>query len=160
VYGILSCLQPSNVYGILGRLQPSNVYGILSRLQPSNVYGILGRLQPSNVYGILSRLQPSNVYGILSRLQPSLNVFGDGLLLLLYLFWNLSVSVFLRSLKILKPYKITTFRRMNLPSSSGKRGETPILLDPVDRSVHRCGHRSGIARSTGSNRIGVFQLLT
>jgi hypothetical protein len=31
--------------------------------------------------------------------------------------------------------KITAFRRIDLPSSSGKKGETPVLLDSVDRGI-------------------------
>jgi hypothetical protein len=42
-------------------------------------------------------------------------------------------SAFKKSLKKLKTLKITSFQRMDLPLSSGKRGgETPNLLDPVD----------------------------
>jgi hypothetical protein len=44
-------------------------------------------------------------------------------------------SLFFFFLKNLKTSKIITFRRMNLPSFSGKEGETPILLDPVDRAI-------------------------
>jgi hypothetical protein len=45
----------------------------------------------------------------------SMNVFDDGLLLLVYFFWTSSIFCFLRSLKNPKTLKITTFRRMNLP---------------------------------------------
>jgi hypothetical protein len=39
-----------------------------------------------------------------------------------------------------KGLKITTFRRMDLPSSSGKKkGQTPTLLDPVDRAIPDLG---------------------
>jgi hypothetical protein len=54
-------------------------------------------------------------------------------ILLLSLFRTLSISCFL-SLINLFALKIT-FRRMDLPSSSGKKGETPVLLDPVDRAI-------------------------
>jgi hypothetical protein len=47
--------------------------------------------------------------------------FGDDLLLLLPLFWTYPSSVFL-SLKNLKTLKITTFRWLDLPSSSGEKG--------------------------------------
>jgi hypothetical protein len=48
--------------------------------------------------------------------------------------------LFFLSSKNLKNLKITTFRRMDLPSSLGKGGGgTPILLDPVDRSFPRLG---------------------
>jgi hypothetical protein len=40
-----------------------------------------------------------------------------------------------KSLKNLETLKIITFRRMDLHSSSGKKGQTPIVLDPVDRAI-------------------------
>jgi hypothetical protein len=55
------------------------------------------------------------------KLISSLNIFGDGLILLFYLFYTLSNVFLLKSLKILKRYKIITLRRMDLPSTSGKR---------------------------------------
>jgi hypothetical protein len=55
---------------------------------------------------------------------------GDGIILLLSSFWALSVVCW--NLKIV--LKIITFRRMNLPSYSGKK-ETPTQLDPVDRDI-------------------------
>jgi hypothetical protein len=41
-------------------------------------------------------------------------------------------------LKNLKTLKITVFRRMDFPLSSGKEGEggTPTVLDTVDRAIH------------------------
>jgi len=55
-------------------------------------------------------------------------------LLVLALFWTLSVVFFL-SLKISKHLKVTVFRRMDLPSSSDKKWEKPILLEPADRAI-------------------------
>jgi hypothetical protein len=41
------------------------------------------------------------------------------------------------SIKILKPLKTVALQKMDLPSSSGKIAETPLLLDPVDRITTR-----------------------
>jgi hypothetical protein len=57
-----------------------------------------------------------------------------GLAISCLLLWALAIVRFLKSLKNLKTLKITTFRRMDVHSSSGGGGETPILLYPVDRA--------------------------
>jgi hypothetical protein len=56
-------------------------------------------------------------------LCSSLNVFGDGLTLglLLSLLLTLKIVCFLKNIIKLISLKITTFRRMDLPSSSGKK---------------------------------------
>jgi hypothetical protein len=56
--------------------------------------------------------------------------------------------VFWKALEVLKVLKITTLQRIDLLHLQVKMGETSILLGPVNRS--------GTARSTGSNTIGVF----
>jgi hypothetical protein len=55
------------------------------------------------------------------RTGSSLNVFGDGLVLILSFFWTLSIVWFLKTLRNLKTLKITTSGRMDLPSSSGRK---------------------------------------
>jgi hypothetical protein len=64
----------------------------------------------------------------------SLNIFGDGIILLLYLSWT-SYEVFKKVLNHL-------FRR----ASSLKKGETPVRFDPVDKgspTFFGCGHLEG-----------------
>jgi hypothetical protein len=56
------------------------------------------------------------------HLSLYVNVCGGGIIELLSLFWTYPSSVFLKDLRILKPYaKVTGFRWVDVPSSSGKK---------------------------------------
>jgi hypothetical protein len=58
---------------------------------------------------------------------------GGGLMLLASLIWTSSIFCFR---KVLKRKIIFKFRKIGLPSSSGKtEGKAVVLLDPVDRDI-------------------------